>query len=332
MTDPTNKFLITTSYRGLNKTIIWLLDLNEDSLVPKKQLKIYDNNFLPIVKDHAVWGLSYFNGDYYVSEANGISVLNKNFERVKRFQDTERLRDCHDIRIIDGNIYIANTLCDSVEIFDIELVHKKTITLKKLPVLKNIKTLSKKHVTSISDCFHINNITDNDSQIFFTLSFISKKAKTLIKKPPFFKYNRETTPGCVYNYSEKKIFIKNISGAHDGEWVNGEFWVSHTYDMSVGIYSCEGKKLSYNSFSDSAIYRGLAITDEHVVVGATKVCGERTGARGTYSSIANERGGKVNKNSMIYVYDRKWKLIRKYILPDNMGKSPEIFKIVCFNE
>jgi|APSaa5957512535_1039671.scaffolds.fasta_scaffold07068_7 hypothetical protein len=320
-----NSFLITSSYRGENKSSVWLLDINKDSLILKKELEL--KNPINPLKDYAAWGIVTYKEGYYISHAHGITVLDKEFNVVNSYYDREKLRDCHSITIINDRIYVANTAVDTVEVFDMGLNHKKSIILKDLPGLNRIPTISKDYKGVISDCFHVNHVSVNDGNIYFTLSFISRKKISLSKKIPFLFFQRETTPGCVYNYTKSEFFIKNIKGAHDGVWSNGEFVLNQTYNMSLDRFSKNGKHLSSFMCKDAAIYRGLLITDEYVIVGATKVNKSRSNAGDIYTEMCQNRHGVFEKESKICVYNKNMQLIKKYSLPNISGQSPEIFSI-----
>lgn len=324
------KFLITTSYRGKNRTIIWELQVNEQglSLNKKKCLQIYDNNFLPIVYDHAAWGISQIENNYILAEANGIRITDENFDELKRYQNEKILRDLHDLNYINGNIYVANTLSDKIEIFSNDLIHKQTISLLSLPGLKNKHTISKRNPTTISNSFHINFIYYHNNKIYVTLSFVNKK-KYLSKKFPFLKPTGRQSPGLIYNLSDKNVFISNLKGAHDGVWFNNQLWVHQTHNMSLDIFNSNGKLVQSHLYNDPGIYRGLAISERNIIVGKTKFDFQRSKASKIYSKLIKKRNGTYRENSQILILNKQDFNIKKEInLPDYDNISPEIYKII----
>lgn len=329
-----NTYLVTTTYRKKTRSVIWIIT-EEDNKFEVKEGVIYtkeDNPYIPSISDWWVgWGAANYNEKLYLSECNGIRIVDNQFNTLKRYHNKDLLYDVHDLNIIQDKIYVANTGCDRVEIFDLDLNHLETIDLHNLSKLCNIKTKSKDKESALYDSFHINFIEEHKGDIYLTFSFIYEKYGNfkINMKFPFFQISPKQSPGAIYNLSKRTFFAKNLKGVHDGVWVKNSVWVTHTHNMSIDVFKEDGNLKNQKLFENLAVYRGLVVTDKYIITGATRVDYSRTAAQRVYKPLFEERKGKIYEKSKIIVLNREnFDEIYSIDLPDHDGVSPEIFKII----
>ena len=329
-----SNFLVTTTYRGLNHSVIWEVSVEGGKLTLNEAavMHLEDNPLLPNKYDCSAYGLAKHEQGYIVSESNGVKIVNHDFKVIRKIQEVDRLRAVHDVKFKDGKIYLTNTCADRVEIYDDQLNHLESIFIPDLPGLNHLKLISKKNPTTISDSIHINFIHFHEDEIYISLSFINKKygRLKLFKRYPFLRILPFQSPGGIYNLTKKEFFKRDLWGLHDGIWRDDQVWVHQTHRMSLDVYNLEGELVQQKKYKDGGIYRGLDLSGNYALAGMTKVDFSRNMATNVYGKLMDEREGQILENSQLLLLDTEsLDILDSVVLPDFQGISPEVSQILA---
>ncbi len=339
-------FLISTCYRTTGQSTIWKLDSDDWKLRLFRQ----DQYYQPGERgphDYIYWGMDIYKKRLYCVGGNVLSIMDLDGNLVAR-RKVNFLREAHDLRIIDGQIYCANTAYDTVEIFSIELEHRETIRLKDLLCFRDRKLLNK--TNDKEDAVHVNFFSSRNSNVFVTHSFtceqnklraallmLAKMLDRFVGCHPFPSRDIVLNPrsgkiissGGVLNITGERV-IHGLKGAHDGIFYGDEFYVNATYNIETLIYSENFKLAQRIEYDDGMLVRGLCpISPTVLLVGATRIDPSRTAAS-MYHRVLKARGSsRFDKSSSVKVVDRKTgKFLKSIDLDTFQGVHPEVFKII----
>lgn len=350
------KYLVSTNYRTTGKSVIWMLDMKHLKLEPFREDQYYESaqeerrERSSTSKDYIYFGMDMYRRKVYCVGGNVLTILGSKGELLKRKQ-VKRLRDAHDLRVLDGLVYCTNTGRDSVEVFSPGLEHKKTIDLKDLHCFRNERLLPKNE--NSPDSLHANFLSVKDRQIFVTHSFTSKRdiVHTIIlglrriARAAGLSFSRNAgiilaarsgkvlKAGGVITLSGSRI-LRSIHGAHDGRFFDGHFYINSSHNIETLIYDQDFHFVRSIEYNLGALLRGLCPVDRGtLLIGATRIDPNRT-ASSIYRRVLRARGtdSTMENTSSVKVVDMRRGKIRESLEFDKFkGVSPEVYQIIPFN-
>lgn len=257
---------------------LYLIKLNGSKYDIKK---VYSGNV------HGV--ISYKKG-YAISDSiNGVIILNKNFNVIKKSSYPLNTR-AHGIAYDENNnFYVACSMTDKIKIFNKDLRFVGTISISE----KFEKMKSPQH--------HLNDIFIKDGNLYVSMFSLSGNHKNNV-------YD-----GCVceIDLKTKKInenIYTNLMMPHSIKYVNDSFTVLDSLNGDLIIGS--ERTANFPGFS-----RGLSFDGEFYFIGQS---------RNRNFSLVSQKKNNISIDNSIIIYDHKNKISRNIILPFEISEIHEV--------
>lgn len=342
-------FLVSTSYRTTGKSTIWKLDVGLGRLDQFREDQYYEPGQRR--KDFVYFGMAIAGSRLYCAGGTVLSILDLNGNLVER-QEPAFLHDVHDLNLVGDELYCTNTGCDRIEVFDLDLRHKRTIDLADLPPFRHRRLFPKS--AHSPDSLHANFIACRDEQVYVTHSFTCERNGLLALRLALFRKLWSVTGtapatyrnrGVVVDVKQGKVLasggvialdgsrvIDGLYGAHDGVFFHGKFYVNATHNLETWVYDDTLKPLRAIEYSEGMLIRGLyPIDDSTLLLGATRIDPNRTAAS-VYHPVMHARGNdEFDDFSSIKIVDvGTGRIVETLRFDTFQGIHPEVHKIIPF--